>query len=131
MTFEEWLKGGLRYRGVKGNLHARLETEEVVAFFIGVRGRFRTVYAFNPLAMLRYEYVVALTASDVVTLKLRRPGVFASTILGVENRAPKASVRWTGTTLSAGGQEYGPIPFHRKDARALAELAAGATIRAN
>lgn len=111
MTFEEWLKGGLRYRAVKKNLHALLEAEEVAAFFIGVHGKFGTLNAFNPFAMLRYEYVVALTASDVLTLKLRRPGVFGSRIVGVENRTPKASVRWTGRTLLAGGREYGPIPF--------------------
>ncbi|HSS32877.1 MAG TPA: hypothetical protein VLL27_06305 [Solirubrobacterales bacterium] len=131
MTFEEWLKGGLRYRGVKKNLHALRETEGVAVFFIGVHGKFGTLNAFNPFAMLRHEYVVALTASDVVTLKLRRPGVFGSKIVGVENRTPKVSVRWTGTTLSAGGLEYGPLPFHRKDARALAELAAGPSEGAN
>jgi hypothetical protein len=81
----------------------------------------------NPFSPFQREYVVAVTAGKVFVLKLKRPGVFRTSIGGViydANREDVAAKLENGKVV-LGEAGYWPISFHGDDAEALVSLIQG------
>lgn len=119
--FEEWKKGGFRYRRLRRRLEDFFSPAQLNGFCIALRERSAARRLFNLFVPFEREYVFAATGNGVFVLRLRRPGVFSSKILGKAYDKPfdYSEIGWRDGTLIVDGDSYRPIAFHKEDAERL------------
>lgn len=90
-------------------------------FCVALRERSAGRRLLNLLVPFEREYVFVATENGVFVLRLRRPGVFSSKILGKEYDTPLdySAVGWQEGKLVVNGDEYRPTAFHKEDAERL------------
>jgi hypothetical protein len=121
--FDSWKKGGVRQATLEAVVPTYLSPKEVVGFFVATRRpRSFPRSSFNPLAMLRREFVLAVAGDNLSVLSLKRPAIFRASIANVETEVPLATadIDWDGKRLRVNDKSYFPIPFHGEEAAQLA-----------
>jgi len=126
MDFQTWKTGGVRQVGLESAVPAFLAPSRLDAFFVATeKRRVFPVSSLNPFVLFRREYVVAVTDSSLVVLRLKLPAIFRAAVAGIEEEHGRESLRydWDGRKFQVDGNDYFPIPFHQEYAeRTVAAL---------
>jgi hypothetical protein len=125
VRFERWKRGGVRQHNLEARVPSYIAPLQLEGFFVATKvRRIFPLTEFILFALLWREYLVAVTDSNMVILRLKLPAIFRGDIAGVEQIcAPHSiSVGWNGKRLQVDEDNYFPIPFHKKDAARVMEM---------
>lgn len=129
MTYEEWLKGGVRYRKLRRVLAKAVPDPPIREFFLARQGPAESSARGNVLAWLAVrEFVIALTDESVYLFKVSGIPLFSARIEGPIGHwnLQNADLVVHDSVASLGGIEYSLTPYHEDAATTIAVAVAEA-----
>lgn len=123
------VKSGSRAVKLRANLRDALLDDPLDGFCICFRGGLTRLFIYNPLTIMRREYLFAASRDQVYVYRIEWPPIFGANIGKLEKKVSRQELHWTGDQLTLNAEFFTPLPSYRWDAGYIASSTEGVADR--